>query len=170
MNQWIETDSRTREAMAAVARQRYGVIRVVGGSVVDVRFRLWPRWASWLEVVWWEHWRRRGAQKDECCLYYSQPRGHAHYLTLNYIASNSGTTLATFRRALTALDQVALIKRSDALLGHITNRRISDRLLRRWGWQQHLQQTRQRHWIKRFYGQYESVDNNLAELLAAVSS
>ncbi len=169
MNQYTDSNSEIREAMTAVAKQRYGMIRVVAGEIVEVRFRLCPRWVSWMEVIWWEHWRRRAAHKDECRLYYSQPRGHSHYLTLNYVASNSGTTFATARRALTALDQVALIKRSDALLGHITNRRISDRLLERWGWQQHLQNTRQRHWIKRFYGQYEAVDTNLSELLGVVA-
>jgi hypothetical protein len=88
---------------------------------------------------------------------------------LNYIASNAGTSLATFRRALTALDQIALIKRSDALLCQVSSRRISDRLLVRWGWQQHLLHSRQRHWIKRFYGQYENLDADFSDLVAHVA-
>jgi hypothetical protein len=65
-----------------------------------------------------------------------------------------GTSLATFRAALTALDRLAELKRTDALLCDAANVRISDRLLRRWGWAPHKPQRWRRNYIKRFYGVY----------------
>ena len=66
--------------------------------------------------------------------------------------------LETFRRALTALDEIARIKRSDALLADVSNLRISDRLLARWGWVPHCPSRWHRHFIKRFYGSYEPAE------------
>ena len=50
----------------------------------------------------------------------------------------------------------ARIKRSDALLCDVASNRISDRLMRRWGWESHKPQRWHRNFIKRFYGQYPS--------------
>jgi hypothetical protein len=55
---------------------------------------------------------------------------------------------------LTALDDVAELKKSDALLCDAANTRISDRLIRRFGWQPHKPQRWHRNYIKRFYGEY----------------
>jgi hypothetical protein len=43
---------------------------------------------------------------------------------------------------------------SHAILAEVTNAAISDRALIRFGWQTHLEHSRHRHWIKRFYGKY----------------
>jgi hypothetical protein len=52
------------------------------------------------------------------------------------------------------LDEIARIKRSDAILAHVSNPQISDRLMWRWGWERHLVQSSKRQFIKRFYGVY----------------
>ncbi|MFM7739370.1 MAG: hypothetical protein ACKO9H_08200, partial [Planctomycetota bacterium] len=79
---------------------------------------------------------------------------HSNYLTLAYIHTSWATPYRTFNAALRVLDQVAEFKRSDAILCDVTNPRITERLLRRQGWERHLEQSRRRHWIKRFYGEY----------------
>ena len=93
------------------------------------------------------------------------PRSAPNFLALKYVLSSRDTTLATFRLSLTVLDQIAAIKRSDAIVADVTNLRISDRLLRRWGWEPHLTGDWRRHWIKRFYGSYPPTSRT-AGLLA----
>ena len=88
------------------------------------------------------------------CSYYNQPRRHSNYLSVAFVLSHRDGTLATFRRALTVLDEVARLKRTDAILCDAWNWRISDRLAARWGWEPHKPQRWHRNFIKRFYGVY----------------
>jgi hypothetical protein len=91
---------------------------------------------------------------DRCLLYYNQPRRFSNFLALKYIVSTHGTTYATFRTALITLDQIAELKRTDAILCDAANSRLSDRLFRRFGWEPHKPQRWRRNFIKRFYGAY----------------
>jgi hypothetical protein len=52
------------------------------------------------------------------------------------------------------LDEIARIRGAVAIVAHVTNGSISDRLLQRFGWQQHLEHWQGRHWIRRFYDGY----------------
>jgi hypothetical protein len=61
---------------------------------------------------------------------------------------------ATAYGALAVLDEIARIKRSDAILLDACNRRISERVLARWGWEPHTSDRQHRNFIKRFYGVY----------------
>jgi hypothetical protein len=137
-----------------LVRRRYGVIEAAGGQLVAVHLRPWPKLVSWPEI--WPAgpaYHARG-KLDRCLLYYNQPRRFSNFLALKYIVSTMGTTLATARAAVTALDRLAELKRTDALLCDAANARISDRLLRRWGWAPHKPQRWRRNYIKRFYGVY----------------
>lgn len=135
-------------------RRRFGVIEIADERLVGIHLRPWPKTIS-LAEIWWlggrSHRRRRA---NRCLLYYNQPWGFPNFLTLKYVISNRGTTLRTFRGALVVLDEIARIKRSDAALCEASNLRISDRLLRRWGWERHVLDSPHRHYIKRFYGDY----------------
>lgn len=55
---------------------------------------------------------------------------------------------------LAALDEIARIKQTDALLADVLNFRISPRMLARYGWASHKPSRWHRHYIKRFYGSY----------------
>jgi hypothetical protein len=135
-------------------RRRYGVIECTAGRLVAVHLRHWPKLASWPEI--WPvgpGYHARGPV-DRCLLYYNQPRRHSNFLALRYVASTLGTSYATTRAALSALDAVAELKRTDALLCDAANTRISDRLLARFGWVAHKPQRWRRNFIKRFYGVY----------------
>lgn len=150
-----------------LARGRYGVIETRGGRLVAIHLRPWPKMASALESEWWGrryHERRAG---DRCLLYFNQPRRCPSYLALTYIQSRRDTSFASFRRALQVLDDVARLKRSDAILCDAWNLRISDRLFARWGWEPHKPQAWHRNFIKRFYGVYpERTEVEAEELLA----
>lgn len=103
--------------------------------------------------VWIDSYLRTGGE-DTCTLYYSGTRATPGYLTLDYVRSGPRTTLQTFRRALVVLDRIAHLRQSVAIFAHVSTSAISDRLLCRWGWQEHAARLGGRHWIKRFYDGY----------------
>jgi hypothetical protein len=143
------------EANRETLRKRpYGVIEVLQGRFVRVQLRPWPKYASLLEVHWLQAMKSKRHQQDGCRLFYNQPMGHRNFLTLSYVESSLNTQLKTIYRALDVLTQIAYIKQSDAIIAEVTNKRISDRLLIRRGWERYMEQKRQRHWIKRFYGSF----------------
>ena len=146
---------RDLEAGAGVLRtRRFGVIEMIDGRLEQIRLRPWPKGASVLEARLCGrvgHGWRRG---NRCRLYYNQPWTAPNYLALRYVVSTRDCTLATFHGALEVLDEIARLKRSDAIVCDASNGRISDRLLARWGWEPHTSDHRHRHFIKRFYGAY----------------
>lgn len=149
----FEQVSNLRAQANVIRRRRYGVIEVVDGQFRGIRFRPFPKWITLLGIKLGA-WRHRQQTGDRCLLYFNQPRKFSNFLALRYIHSTAGTSYRTFHTAVAALDEVARIKRSDALLCDVANARVSDRLMRRWGWEQHKPQAFHRNYIKRFYGQY----------------
>lgn len=139
---------------AVIRRRRYGVVEAVAGRLIAVHFRPYPKWISFPEVLFWGASRHRRWEADCCRLYFNQPRRFSNFLAVPYIVSGRGTTLATFYAALDALDEIARIKRTDALLADVLNPRISPRFLARRGWSPHKPSRWHRHFIKRFYGEY----------------
>ncbi len=130
---------------------RYGVIEVVSGELVEIRFRHWPKTASRFGI-WWSRLlgRHRNEQKDRCLLFYNSPRRCPGFLTLPFIESGRRATIATVFAALDVLDAVARLKEARAIVCEIANPRISDRLLARRGFERHLPNSNRRHFIKRF--------------------
>lgn len=143
-----------------VHNRRYGVIETSAAELVAVHFRPWPKLIAWPEVLPVGPTYRARGQADCCLLYFNQPLRCPNYLALKYIVSTAGTPYATFRAALTVLDSIAEIKRSDAILCDAFNRRLSDRLLKRFGWEPHKPQRWHRNYIKRFYGNYPTADES----------
>ena len=139
-------------------RRRYGVIEVVDGELVRVALRPFPKFCLLHEPIWGD-WYHTSVAGDRCRLYYNQPRGFANFLALKYLLSSRGATLRTVRRALAVLEQIAEIKRTDAILCDAASLRISPRLLAREGWEPNRPSRWHRHHIKRFYGEYSSPKN-----------
>lgn len=154
---WFDSIDDLQSGRELIRQRRYGVIVTRLGKFQAIQFRPWPKIISVAEVRFWGSRRQERAPADECLLYYNQPLQHSNYLTLAYIHTSWATPYRTLLAAVRILDQVAEIKRSDAILCHVTNPRISDRLLRRFGGERHLEQSSRRHWIKRFYGAYGQV-------------
>ncbi len=158
----IETVRVVKSEQETLKRRSYGMIEALHGKLHRIQLRPWPKIASLVEAHWIRAMKSKRHQPDVCRLYYNQPIGHRNFLALTYIESSLNTSVQTVSAALNVLDQIAYIKQSDALIAEVTNRRITDRLLSRLGWQRYMEQKRQRHWIRRFYGAYpESVTNTL---------
>ena len=148
-----ETVRDLSDGAEALACRRYGCVEMRDAQLRAIHLRPWERLVSQPEVwlgQWW-HGRRSG---NRCYLYYNQPRGCPNYLSLAYIVSTREGSLGSFYGALCVLDEIARIKRTDAIVCEAFNERISDRLLARWGWERHLPKSPRRHFIKRFYGVY----------------
>ena len=79
-------------------------------------------------------------------------------MVLEFVQSGPSTQLATFCGACQILDEVAKLRHSVAILAHVSTNAITDRLLRRWGWEPHAGNLAGRHWIKRFYDGYPDID------------
>lgn len=154
MGKFFETVTDLGADSNRIRNRRYGVIEVAEARLVGIHLRPWPKLISATEAKWlggWQHGRRR---RDQCLLYYNQPLGHQNFLALKYTVTSFGTSWKTFWRTLVVLDKVAAIKRIDAIVADVTNDRMSDRFMRRMGWEEHLPDQPGRHFIKRFYGEY----------------
>jgi hypothetical protein len=140
-----------------IRARRFGVIETVGGQFHALHLRPWPKLVSLPEV--WPLGSRyhAGGEPDRCLLFYNQPWRMPNFLALKYVVSTSGTSYATFRAALTTLDAVAELKRTDAIVCDAGNLRLSDRLMARFGWEPHKPQRWHRNFIRRFYGSYPAT-------------
>ena len=149
-----------------LTRRPYGVIELVEGQLRRVRLRPFPKIISTPEILLLGGWYHRHRPGDRIWLYYNQPRSFRNFLVLKYVVSSRQTTMKTFCRALAVLDEIARLKRSDALLCDVGNWRISTKLIARWGWQPHCPSRWHRHYIKRFYGQYPLPPQWLGEVVS----
>lgn len=147
---WPETVSDLADSDGVLRRRRYGVIEMCEGRLQAVHLRPWPTLFTWRQLFFPGAAPHSTARGDRCWLYYNQPRCCPGYLALKYVVSTRRCTLATFRGSLTVLDRIAALKDAQAIVCHVANLRISDRLLARWGWERHLWDSPLRHYIKRF--------------------
>ncbi len=149
---------RNLDSGAEILRHRaYGMIEVAAGQLVQIKLKPWPKLVSIVEARWIRGWKQGWNRRDVCRLYYNQPRLHRNYLTLNYIESSHDTRWQSIVKALAIFDEIAYLKQSDAILAELSNAAISDRLMQRLGWARHREDSPQRHWIKRFYGEYPAT-------------
>ena len=150
----FETVNNLADRAEVLRRRHYGLIEVADGRFRRVLLRPFPRVVSAPEIILLGGMYHRRRAGDRCLLYYNQPRRFPQFLALKYIVSARQTTLRTVTRALAVLDEIARLKRSDALLCDVGNWRISTGLIARWGWEPHCPSRWHRHYIKRFYGEY----------------
>ncbi len=131
-----------------------GRIFVERTRLVAIYGRWWPYYGNLLQAAWDQRFRR---QEDCCELYYHVPWSAPQYLSLSYIRAGQRATPSTVMAACMVLDEIARLKNASAIVAHITNGRISDRVLQRWGWEPHCPTLPGRHFIKRFYGKYPAT-------------
>jgi hypothetical protein len=152
---WFETITDLHANRALVRRRRYGVIEASRGRLIAVHFRPWPKLVSLPEVFLAEKLRTH-CRGDRCRVYFNQPLRHSQFLSITFAVSSRECSLATLHAARAALETIAEIKQSDALLCEAWNTRISQRLMERWGWEPHCPSRWHRNFIRRFYGEYPS--------------
>ena len=129
------------------ATLRVGRIIVDDGVPAVVRRRWLPVTAS-VMGVYWDIFAGRGNHR-RCEIDFHVPWGSPGFVTLDYIRAGRRTGYGNLRRAVRALEQYARDRRSHAIVAHVTNPMITDRLLTRLGWEQHCLHWRGRHWIRR---------------------
>lgn len=154
MKPLIETIRNIETHQSILRRRPYGMIEAANGKLVKIQLKPWPKLASLMEAHWIQRMKTRRHQNDVCRLFYNQPMGHRNYLALAYVESSFKTSLKTLYATLDSLNQIAFLKRSDAILCELTNSRLTDRFMVRRGWERHMEHKSSRHWIKRFYGNY----------------
>ncbi len=139
----------------SLAKWRCGRIIVQDRKLNAVHRRWWPYVGNLFQARWDQ--KFPGGSEDRCELFYHQPLSSQEFITLSYVRSTQRTSLSTFYGATLLLDEIARLKGSLAIVCHVTNDRLSDRLLKRWGWDQHCEHWSGRHFIKRFYGEYPDI-------------
>jgi hypothetical protein len=154
----LETITDLRTGDDVLRRRRYGVIAMRDQQLQSIQLRPWPKLISLPEALWFGDLHRQLLTGDRCWLYYDQPLFHGNFLAVKYVLASSDCTFATLKGAMTVLEEIARIKRSDAALADVSNAKISDRLLAREGWQRHCQPSFRRHFIRRFYGEYPAPE------------
>lgn len=132
----------------ALIDARAATIVVEGGRLVSVRRRRFGRTRTVVGAMWDAGWGR--PSHDRCYLHYRRPRSVPGYIVLDYIQSGRTAGYRTFREATRVLDAIAVLCRSQAVVAHVTNPLVTDRLMQRLGWQRHLEHWRGRHFIRRF--------------------
>jgi hypothetical protein len=149
------------EDWSGIKLRSSGVIVAHGGRFCELRIFWLPRHST-VWRVWMDQWLRR-LPHDQCRIYYRQPFAAPNYLAFDYFVSGSKTSMQTVDVALRSLDRVAEVKRSDAIVAHLKNSRISSRLLQRYGWERHLGGETSPHIIRRFYGKYPASKCRIRE-------
>jgi hypothetical protein len=130
-----------------IAKWRYGTVVLREGKAIAIRARWWPRWGS----IWGAMSDRvvRTLPIDECRFYYSFPRSAPGYLSLLYVHAGEKTTYATFHQGILALDAIASIRKAYGIVCQVTNDRLTDRMMNRWGYVKHAAALGDNHYIRR---------------------
>ena len=151
-----------------IRRWRCGRIVMQSGRLVEIQHHLLPGIVS-VAQVWWQS--KAGRTDDDVCwLDYHQPLGMPGFLTLDYVRAGRHAGYKSFLGATHVLNEVARVRGSLAIVAHVSNSHISDRFLRRVGWEQHLTKWNGRHWIRRFYDGYPDsvLERYLSDLQSPV--
>ena len=154
MRPLFETVTDLAAGAEVLRRRHYGVIEARGGRFLRVRLRPFPKFASVPEILLFGEAYHQYVRTDRCVLYYNQPRRFPNFLAAKYLVSGHGARVATVRRVLEALDEIARLKGSDALLCDAGNWRLSTAIMVRLGWEPHCPSRWHRFFIRRFYGSY----------------
>jgi hypothetical protein len=162
MPPWFETVTDLEEGAEVLRHRAYGVIEAAGGRFRRVVLRPFPKIVSLPDVLLLGGWYHRHYRRDRCLLYYNRPWRFPNFLAVKYVVSGRGTRYSTLCRVLEVLDEIARLKRTDALLCELTNWRISREMMLRRGWEPHCPSRWRRHYIKRFYGEYRRRPTGLA--------
>lgn len=131
-----------------VRRWKSGTILVSEGSVDQ----LWGRWWGYQANVWQVWWLQRWPKlpKDTCRIDYTFPGNGNEFLTLRFVQTGRHTTLKTVHAALRTLEKVAKLRDAYAIVCCLSNQRLHEKIMARWGYERHARKLPGLHFIKRF--------------------
>lgn len=126
---------------------RYGVVIVRSDGKLIIRRRWFPSWPSlwdqWLD----NRWRRLPSRCVK--LYFNQPRSCPGFLVLAYAQAGPDTKPSSLQLGLSSLDAIARKRNLRAIVCHATNKKLTDRVMRYFGYERHAANLRGRHYIRR---------------------
>lgn len=120
---------------------------LVNVSSFTIQKRLWPRIASSLDVIWDE--KSSAGEPNSCRVFLSFPKRAPGYMTVNYLRTGPDTEYRILARATKIVDQIAIVRNCQAIVCQVISRRISERLLQRWGYVPHAKSLGNGHFIRR---------------------
>jgi hypothetical protein len=118
------------------------------GQLVVVQARWWPRWGTVFGAMMDRV--ARNLPDDECRFYYAFPRTSPGFMSLLYVHAGEKTTYKTFHQGIAAIESLAKLNRSQAIVCQVTNDRLTERMMRRWGYVKHAEHLGRDHYIRRF--------------------
>lgn len=145
-NRIVKVDSR------AIAI-RYGVVEVRNDRAYCIQRRLLPKMPSMFEAWLDARWRR--LPDNEVRLYYNVPYRCEGFMVLAYARSGSRTSLASFRTGLSVLEEIAKLKRLQAIVCHASNPKLTERVMHYFGYTRHASHLKGYHYIKRLASRSE---------------
>lgn len=126
---------------------RHGVVVAQAGHLQGVFGRWWAYQASYPES--WLDQRFMWRSGNRSWAHYTFPRSTPGYMALRYLVSGKEATLSTVQAALKGLEQVANAHQALAIVCSLSNRRLEDRLMLRFGFERHAFRIPGHHFIKR---------------------
>lgn len=126
---------------------RHGVLLAESGEIRGVSQRYFGYQASYWESWWDRTFRiRRG---DRVWLHYSWLEPEREFISLKYVVSARETSLRTVHRALSGLQQIATLGQAYAIVCSISNPRLHDGVMQRFGYERHAFRVPGNHFILR---------------------
>ncbi|MEQ1825161.1 MAG: hypothetical protein ABL921_04420 [Pirellula sp.] len=131
-------------------RWRYGEVETHAGHLVAISGRWWP----WLASQWdtWRDAYLKDLPTDVCRFYYAFPIRSPDFMAVLYTHSGPMTQYKTFCKGVTVLDEIAMMRKVQAVVCQATNERLNERLMRRLGYVRHAFSLGENHYIKRLKG------------------
>ena len=120
---------------------------LVTSSFLEIRKRFWPRLASYWDVFWDE--KISKGNVNSCHVFFSFPRKAPGFLTVNYFRTGAQTEYSTILFATQVIEQIARIRACRAIVCQVISKRISERLMKRWGYVPHAKSLGAGHYIRR---------------------
>ena len=137
----------TVEEYANFKTWRYGEIELSNGSLVAIYRRWWPRIGSQWEACQDSYIRTLPA--DSCRAYFAFPVRAPGYMTVLYARGGPNMQYKTIYQAVLAMDEIAKLRDSKAIVCQVISERGTERLMNRWGYVRHAAKLRDNHYIKR---------------------
>lgn len=140
-------NEQARDIAEKLSGYRYVHFSIDPTNRVVLRTRWWPRFASSWDVAKDEV--TRPAPFGICEVYYSIPQRCPSFLTVNYLRCGERTSYSTLLRAVKLTEFIASQNQLHAIVCQAISRRLSERLLNRWGYVRHAAKVGSNHFIRR---------------------
>ena len=70
-------------------------------------------------------------------------------MSLLYVHAGEKTTYETFHQGILAIDAIATLRKAHGIVCQVTNDRLTDRMMQRWGYVKHASALGDNHYIRR---------------------